>query len=229
MLLRSIRSQLLGLVVATVVPFTALIGIGLSSQWQNDQAAAIQRAMNDARLVAAQVDDYIGNVDNLLTGLTPAVSSNPADTAANDVLLRQLKVELPTYISNVMVFAPKGSNIGTSSDVGRFFYGDRPHFIRALTGQRLVIGDVARARAGDYWVVSVARPVMDKSGKVKAVLVAGTHLDHFQDALRVKELPAGSVVEVISQDGIVVARIPDGANWIGRNVGADAGEHLPHL
>ena len=70
MLLRSIRSQLLGLVVATVVPFTALIGIGLWSQWQNDQAAAIQRAMNDARLVAAQVDDYIGNLDNLLTGLS---------------------------------------------------------------------------------------------------------------------------------------------------------------
>ena len=138
MLLRSIRSQLLGLVVATVVPFTALIGIGLSSQWQNDQAAAIQRAMNDARLVAAQVDDYIGNVENLLTGLSPAVSPNPADTAANDALLRQLKAELPAYISNVMVFAPDGSNIGTSSDAGRYFAGDRPHFIRALAGQRLV-------------------------------------------------------------------------------------------
>ena len=50
MLLRSIRSQLLGLVVATVVPFTALIGTGLWSQWRTDQAAAIQRARDEAQL-----------------------------------------------------------------------------------------------------------------------------------------------------------------------------------
>src|SRR5262249_42048909 len=66
MLLRSIRSQLLGLVVATVVPFTALIGAGLWSQWRSDQAAAIQRASDEARLLAAQVDDHIGNLANLL-------------------------------------------------------------------------------------------------------------------------------------------------------------------
>src|ERR1700738_3624860 len=89
MLLRSIRSQLLGLVLATVVPFTALIGVGLWNQWQNDQAAAIQRATNEARLLAAQVDDYVGNLDNLLTGLSRAVSPNPAYTKRNDIRLRE--------------------------------------------------------------------------------------------------------------------------------------------
>src|SRR4030081_2282592 len=79
MLLRSIRSQLLGLVLATVVPFTALIGVGLWNQWQNDHAAAIQRARDEARLLAAQVDDHVGNLQNLLTGLTGAVTTNPAD------------------------------------------------------------------------------------------------------------------------------------------------------
>src|SRR5258706_3673698 len=88
MLLRSIRSQLLGLVLATVVPFTALIAVGLWSQWQRDQAAAIQRASDEARLLAAQVDDHIGNLQNLLTGLSGAVSTNPADVAVNDALLR---------------------------------------------------------------------------------------------------------------------------------------------
>src|SRR6516225_5174540 len=94
MLLRSIRSQLLGLVLATVVPFTALIGIGLWHQWQNDQAAAMQRATNEARLLAAQVDDHLGNLQNLLTGLRPAVSPDPADVAKNDALLRRIKAEL---------------------------------------------------------------------------------------------------------------------------------------
>src|SRR5215831_11623150 len=132
MLLRSIRSQLLGLVLATVVPFTALIGIGLWHQWQNDQAAAMQRATNEARLLAAQVDDHIGNLQNLLTGLRPAVSPDPADVAKNDALLRRIKAELPDFVGNIVLFSLDGSNIGTSSTLGRFNAGDRRYFRQAL-------------------------------------------------------------------------------------------------
>src|SRR5262245_24668346 len=112
MLLGSIRSQLLGLVLATVIPFTALIGVGLWQQWQSDQAAATRRALSDAQLLAAQVDDYIGNVENLLNGLSRGVSPDPADREKNDALLQQVRRELPGLISNVLVFALDGTNIG---------------------------------------------------------------------------------------------------------------------
>ena len=99
MLLRSIRSRLLVLVLATVVPFMALVGVGLWSQWQEDQAAAIERALNEARLLAAQLDDHISNLENLLVGLSRAVSTDPADSDANDVLLRQVKSKLPDFVA----------------------------------------------------------------------------------------------------------------------------------
>src|SRR5438105_520374 len=105
MLLRSIRSQLLGLVLATVVPFTALIAVGLWSQWQRDEAAAMLRASDEARLLAAQVDDHIGNLQNLLTGLSGSVSTDRADVAANDALLRRVRAELPSYVGNISVFS----------------------------------------------------------------------------------------------------------------------------
>ena len=76
MLLRSIRSRLIALVVASVVPFTALIGVGLWNQWRTDQRAAVQRAITEARLIAGQVDDHVGNLTSLLSGLSVAVSSN---------------------------------------------------------------------------------------------------------------------------------------------------------
>jgi hypothetical protein len=116
MLLSSIRTRLLGLVIATVIPFTALIGAGLWNQWRIDQASAIERALNEARLLAAQVDDHIGNLDNLMMGLSRAVSANPADVLTNDALLQKVKAELPGFVSNVLVFAPDGTNIGTSAD-----------------------------------------------------------------------------------------------------------------
>src|SRR5260370_37219745 len=105
MLLRSIRSRLLGLVLATVAPFTALIGGGLWSQWRSDQAAAIERALAEARLLAAQVDDHIGNLDNLMAGLARAVSTDAADSLANDAMLRLGKTQPPDIFTYTLFFS----------------------------------------------------------------------------------------------------------------------------
>ena len=115
---RTIRSRLLGLVVATVVPFIAVLCFGLWSQLRDDQHRVIQRARDEAWLVAEQVDDHIDNLENLLVGLSRAVSPRLADASANDSLLRQVKQELPNYIGNILLFAPDGSNIGISWDAG---------------------------------------------------------------------------------------------------------------
>jgi diguanylate cyclase (GGDEF)-like protein/PAS domain S-box-containing protein len=219
MLLRSIRTRLLGLVVATVVPFTALIGVGLWNQWRTDQATAIQRALNEARLLAAQVDDHIGNLDNLLTGLSRAVSTDPANTLANDTLLAQVKSELPEFVSNILLFSLDGANIGTSGDpaIGRPQGKPRAFFQQVLAGQRLSIGEVVRSQVNGQWVVAIARPIHDQFGRLQAVIAVGTLLEHFQDALRVRALPAGSVVRIVNDGGIVVAHSAS-PSWIGRDL-----------
>src|SRR5436305_11789526 len=179
MLLSSIRTRLLGLVIATGIPFTALIGAGLWNQWRIDQASAIERALNEARLLAAQVDDHIGNLDNLMMGLSRAVSANPADVLANDAVLQKVKAELPSFVGNVLVFAPDGTNIGTSADPsrGRPYAASRTYFQQVLAGHHLGIGDVVHTRFNQQWIITVARPIADASGRLLAVLAVGTRLE----------------------------------------------------
>src|SRR5437016_14662429 len=110
MLLRGIRSHLLGLVLATVVPFTALVGVGLWSQWQHDQARAIEGAINEARLLAAQVDDHIGELELLLTGLTRSGSVTVADRADSSALLPGVNGGLPAFVGNSASYSLGGSN-----------------------------------------------------------------------------------------------------------------------
>jgi diguanylate cyclase (GGDEF)-like protein/PAS domain S-box-containing protein len=217
---RSIRFRLLGLVLAIVTPFSALVGGGLWRQWRHDQDAAMQRVLIDARAVAAQVDSHIGNLENLLVGLSRAVSPNKANTDANDALLRQIKAELPAFIHNIQVFSLDGNNIGTSSDADRtrLYAGDRTYFKKVLAGERLAIGDPAQARTTAEWGVAVARPVEDQAGRLQAVLAIGTRLKYFQDILRAHELPIGSIVRIVNEHGIVIARSVDSANWIGRDL-----------
>ncbi len=222
MLLRSIRSRLIGLVIATVVPFTALIGAGLWNQWSTERASAIRRSIVEARVVAAQVDDHINNLENLMIGISHSLSLNPADTNANDDLLRRVKDELPNYFANLMLFTLDGTNIGSSLNTRRINPRDRDYFKQVLAGSRRAISDVIRSQLGHEWVIAFARPVEDEEGHLRAVLVIGTLLEHFQDALKMDRLPVGSVVKIVDEQGIVIASSHDPLNWIGRDLNAES-------
>ena len=216
-----IRTRLLGLVIATVVPFTALIGVALWVQWKGDQALALQSALNEARRVADRIDDEIGNLENLLAGLSRAVSLDVADKAKNDALLRQVKSELPSYVSNVLLTSLDGNNMGTSfgtANVGRTYLGDRDFFQAIMAGKRFAMGMPVRGRTSGQWIVTVARAVEDRNGELAALITVGIQIERFQEGLRANELPHGSVVQVVDATGIVVARSVESGNWIGRSL-----------
>ncbi len=222
MLLRSIRSRLLVLVLATVVPFMALVGAGLWSQWREDRAAAVERALNEARLLGAQLDDHISNLENLLAGLSRAVSMDPADTSANDALLRQIKIKLPKFVGNILLYSLDGTNIGTSSisGIGRPDASRLSFFHDVLANQRLSIGEVIRAQLTGEWVLAAGYPVEGRGGRSRGVIAIGTRLKLFQNAFRMQGLPPGSVVRIVNERGIVVAQSENGPDWIGRDLSA---------
>jgi diguanylate cyclase (GGDEF)-like protein/PAS domain S-box-containing protein len=166
--------------------------------------------------LAAQIDDYIGNLQNLLTGLGEAVSTDPRDVEANDALLGRAKSKLPDYVSHISLFARDGNNIGTTGIALRNAAG-RSFFEQALAGEQLAIGEEVRGVSG-RWVVTIASALKDRDGKVRAVLAVGTWLDRLQEALRIQGLPPGTIVTVVNQKGIVVTRSVDGERLIGRNI-----------
>ena len=222
-MLSGIRVRLMALVVATVVPFALLIGCGLWLQWRADQAQATRGALVDARLVAAQIDDHLGNFESLMAGLSRAVSTDSADVRTNDAMLRQVRTELPAYVNSVMVLAPDGWLIGTSRDRGsvRIRGGDRAYFQRVLAGERLVVSDPFVGHIVRQWLIAIARPVEDRSGRVRAVLLVSIALDRFQEALRVREPPPGGVIQIVNENGTVITHSQDSARWVGHNVRDD--------
>jgi diguanylate cyclase (GGDEF)-like protein/PAS domain S-box-containing protein len=220
-MLRGIRTRLLGLVIATVVPFAALIGGGLWNQWRGDQAQAIRSALIEARLLAARVDDQISELDNLLVGLSQAVSTRPEDIAANDAALRRAKADLPDYIGSLLLSSPSGKNIGTSfapPEKGRTYVGDRDYFRWTLADhQGVKVGNPVLGRTTGSWVTSVARAIKNADGGLAAVIGVGIQIEHFQNVLDVRDLPEGSVVQIITEAGDVILR-NDGTDWVGRNL-----------
>jgi hypothetical protein len=203
-----IRSQLLGLVAAAVVPFLVLIGAGLWNQSRTEQAEAMSRALAEARVLAAQLDDHISNLENLTLGLSRVVSTKRADAAGNDALLSGLKAELPSFISDIIVARPDGEIIGSAFG-GRYGIGDRTFFRQVEAGQLITVGSPFRARADGRWIFPVAHPLRNSAGELQGVLIVGTLIEAFRGAMRVSQLPAGSIVRIVSDGGIAVASFPE--------------------
>ncbi|HLH96306.1 MAG TPA: EAL domain-containing protein [Xanthobacteraceae bacterium] len=217
-MLRSIRSRLMALVVATVFPLALLISAGVWIRWHIDQATAFAQAVGEARVLAAQLDDHIGNLESLLTGLAEAVSTDPRDVDANDMLLERVKGDLPDFVANINVFTPDGTSIGSSSGGLHVNAAGRAYIAQVLAGRSLGIGQAMRGPISRRWTVSIARPIKDRAGNLKGVLAVGTWLERLQEALRMEQLPAGTVVTVLDQTNVVLARSVDGAQWVGRDV-----------
>ncbi len=187
-------------------------------QWRSDRAAAAEHAVNEARLLAAQIDDHINAIDNLLSVLAQAVSFDPADRSANDALLRKVRSELPNGNSHIFLFDLDGNPIGTSQETSYpppNAFG-RAYFNEALAGHNPAVGVPIMVRSG-HRIVNVARPIRDESGRIRAVLTAGPVLDRFEDTLKLHALPPGSAISILNMQGIVIAS--DGNQRIGRQGG----------
>jgi diguanylate cyclase (GGDEF)-like protein/PAS domain S-box-containing protein len=222
---QTVRSRLLGLVLATVIPFTALIAYGLWIQWRTDEAAAKERAISEARELADQLDDHLGDIQSVLTGLVHAVSTEPNNAAENDALLAQVRnefeSEFPGLISDILLFAPDGADIGRAvggPKRGMYEVRDREYFQQILSGHKLAIGDVVRSRESGQWVVHVARAVDDQNGRLRGVLAIAILLENLQSVLKISALPPGSIVTIVDQRGVLLARNVDFQNWVGREL-----------
>jgi len=224
-MLRGIRSRLLGLVLAAVVPLVALVAAGLWNQLQSDRAAVAEHAVNEARVLAARIDDHIGDIESLMLALGQSVSYDPADRNENDKLLQKVKRELPDVDSNILLFDLEGNNIGISEDLGhpRPNAHERTYFREALADHRPAIGDPILVRSG-RWVINVARPIKDTEGRIRAVLTIELRIQHSEGILKQHGLPDGSIIAVNNTNGVVLAGTGPVQRLIGQHV---EWNHLP--
>jgi hypothetical protein len=123
-----------------------------------------------------------------MAGLAHAVSTDPADTAANDGLVVQVRAKLPSVYGNIALdrrqqYRQRGL-IQNRSQVG-----DRKFFQDVLAKRRLSVGEVLYTRHSGRWILALGDPVEEQDGNVRAVLATGTQLEHFQKVFRTDGLP----------------------------------------
>ena len=126
-------------------------------------------------------------------------------------------------MNNILLFDLAGNNIGTSQwpveDRSKLSGIGRSYFKPAREG-KLTISEPIVSRLNSERVAAEARPVLDDAGSIRAVIVTGMRLARINEIVDFAELPPGSAVRILNENGIVIGRT-DRPELTGRDVSRD--------
>ncbi|CAH0175455.1 Autoinducer 2 sensor kinase/phosphatase LuxQ [Massilia sp. Bi118] len=93
--------------------------------------------------------------------------------------------------------------------------GDRSHFRRAISERRFIAGDYVFGRVIKKHTINLTYPVIDRSGKVLAVVFAAMDLEGLDTFINDINLPPGSVLATADARGSIISRRPDPERYFG--------------
>ncbi len=215
--IKSIRTQLTLLALAAAVPLLVLLALEIGRHYQSERDSIKVLALARAREVSAQVDALASNVDVLLTAISRTVATKPAFERDIDVQLRAIKAELPNYFDNVSIIGRDGTPF-EDSGATPIPLTTRNYFQETVMRRRLTVSEPTAGNGVGEWLINFARPVVGANGDVRAVALTSVRIDGIQELLSTGGLPPNSIITVINQDGVVIARSADPRQWVGKSV-----------
>ncbi|MGJ7917947.1 ATP-binding protein [Massilia sp. LXY-6] len=93
--------------------------------------------------------------------------------------------------------------------------GDRSHFRRAITERRFIAGEYVFGRVIKKHTINLTYPVIDRTGKVLAVVFAAMDLESLDTFINDINLPPGSLLATVDARGTIISRRPDPERYFG--------------
>jgi diguanylate cyclase (GGDEF)-like protein/PAS domain S-box-containing protein len=215
------------------LPFVVYVGGNAARQAAHEHDEVKQRSLALARLFAARVDDYVGDMAGAIALIRHGAALDANAMPVNDAFLRRIRDDLPRAVNNVGIWTLDGRNIGalnrSAATPLQLTAGQLRHFEQALrTGGLAIEGPLVSPTSGEPVVVFV-RPVMDAADRPIGVVTISARLRELRWLLDLQgAVPPGTVVSIVKDDGTVLARSVDAERWIGRSVlgVGNAREHI---
>jgi len=212
----SLRVRLLLLVLLAVLP---AIGLVLYTAWDQRQQArgeAQRDALWLAELAAADHRRLIEGAHQLLTALARSPEVREPTRATCRMFLADLLTQYRAY-ANLAVADPAGHVACSALPLtGAVNVADRVYFQRTLATRAFAVGEYQVGRLTGRATVNFGHPVFDSAGGLTGVATAAVDLGWLTELAQRAAVPPGSTLTVVDQKGVILARHPDGARWIGK-------------
>ncbi|MEI6153881.1 MAG: HAMP domain-containing protein, partial [Deltaproteobacteria bacterium] len=163
--------------------------------------------------LAAQQEQIAARTRQMLQTLAQMPEVQSIDTNACNRIFRNIHEQNPIY-STIAAAAPDGNMFAASAPFapGSVNLADRKHIRDAIRTHDFSAGEHIVGKVSRVPSINFTYPVLDKNGKIIAILVAGLKLDKYKEFMTQVNLPKGSVMGIADHKNITLYRFPENEN-----------------
>jgi C4-dicarboxylate-specific signal transduction histidine kinase len=185
--------------------------------FQSTHQDHLDQLQGETRITAVTVVAYLNRNLSSADSVASALLLHPEVQSMNPRVMHDLAT---LAFRNVVLARADGQVVGWARPISSEVEGALPPTWLvdvARTGRNAVSPLLGAPGLGEH-VLVLGYPVRDLSGQVSGVLGLEVHLEAVEQVLASIPLPAGSVVTVADEHGVIVARSRDSARFVGRQV-----------
>jgi len=218
--LNSLRSRLMLLVALAMTPL-ALMTI-LSGVHERERAirASEEHLRRLTGLAAANEAQSIQGARQILVDLA-SVPDLLKDTAKCTALLSDVLDRNEGFVNFGLIQLNGDVTCSAVPLLHPVNLGDRSHFRRAIRERRFIAGDYVFGRVIKKHTINLTYPVIDRAGKVLAVVFAAMDLEALDTFINDINLPPGSILTTVDARGGIISRRPDPERYFGKLVSGE--------
>ncbi|HEX9461225.1 MAG TPA: PAS-domain containing protein [Alphaproteobacteria bacterium] len=208
-----------GLVVVTI------IALATGFIWytrETELAAARSELSQLAVVLAEQTARTFENVELTLNAIDDRLKvldfGGRTDSRAVYLMIREKIAGIP-QIKQVTFIGPDGHVLVSTRTFPApdIYLGDRPWFKQEIQNRAELIIAPVRSKIADEPLIIVSRRVTGPDGSLVGVIDIGLDPNYFESVFRSATLREGTAVTLVRQDGIALARHPNGLAAFGRS------------
>ncbi len=215
----SLRVRLILLVTLAVLPAFGLI---VWSAYE-DREARLHEAERLAERVASHAAAEFGQIVEFTRGILGRLGEDPEIRDASNAQacrrqLAEVRKRHPAY-GLIGVVTRNGKTV--CSDTGQaigVYLGDRDYFKQAVETRRFVVSGFIIGRTTSMNIMVLAAPIVDRAGKVTAVMFLSLDLAWIRRQMQEMAVPPGSNLMLVDGAGTVMAAYPDTQATIGQKI-----------
>jgi diguanylate cyclase (GGDEF)-like protein len=207
----------------------------LAQQYRERTLKIAERDLtNTALLLSRHFDQQLTDLQHVHDEILTYVRAGGFDTAeafekhmsllSTHELLRSRLAALP-HVGGLNLFNAQGWLINSSEmwPVSDINIAERRYYREFTSGRPTpdVIVESVVSKVTGNWTTVFARKIVDRSGKLIGIASRGVEPTHFEDFVASLALEADTTISMIHHDGTVIARYPQDARLVGKNIAAN--------
>jgi len=220
----SLRSQIVALVVALVVPMLAL-----QAWWSfNAYEGARERAWTDALAFAdatsLSLRQFLAQSEELM--IAHAAQSREGVVSGRDRCTEEMRglVRTLPFLANALTIAPDGEILCSAQDAPAGASGTEwPWFGDFSRQPRFMVGPPVMGDFTKSWVLPLVAPLWGPDDVVLGAIVGTVPLLELNRLFSGVQRPEGHLITIATGDDVVVARSHDAETWLGQPLPAKTG------